>query len=320
MTQINKRLLYVGGIPDEADEKIVKAAFMPFGDVIDVNMPIDFSTQKHRGFAFVEFESADDATEAIDNMNDAELFGKTLRVNRAKPIKLKEGSARPVWAEDQWLQKYAGATLDEKEKPKDESNETKDAEQEDEDADIKENDPVPKSLVSEEEAQYRANPQVFFDIRIDGQFAGRIRIMLRKDVVPLTAENFRALCTHERGFGYRNSTFHRVIPGFMAQGGDFTNNDGTGGKSIYGRRFDDENFSLKHTSAGVLSMANSGPHSNGSQFFITLARTEWLDNKHVVFGQVIQGIEVVRKIESFGTKAGRPTKKILIANCGEMTS
>ncbi|MBB1254656.1 peptidylprolyl isomerase [Streptomyces alkaliterrae] len=163
-----------------------------------------------------------------------------------------------------------------------------------------------------------SNPKVYFDVSANGQPLGRITFELFADVTPKTAENFRALCTGEKDFGYEGSTFHRVIPQFMLQGGDFTNHNGTGGKSIYGARFADENFKLKHDRPGLLSMANAGPNTNGSQFFVTTAVTSWLDGKHVVFGEVTDGMDVVKKIESFGSQSGKTSAKVVIDKSGQL--
>ncbi|MEU3574166.1 peptidylprolyl isomerase [Kitasatospora sp. NPDC036755] len=159
---------------------------------------------------------------------------------------------------------------------------------------------------------------VFFDITINDEPAGRIVFKLFDEVVPKTARNFRELATGQNGFGYAGSGFHRVIPAFMLQGGDFTNHNGTGGKSIYGEKFADENFQLKHDRPGLLSMANAGRNTNGSQFFITTIVTDWLDGKHVVFGEVVEGLDLVKKIEGLGSPSGRTSAKITIAASGEV--
>ena len=166
--------------------------------------------------------------------------------------------------------------------------------------------------------------QVFFDITIGGQNAGRIVIDLYADT-PVTSENFRALCTGEKGIGgsgkplhFKGCGFHRIIPGFMAQGGDFTRGNGTGGESIYGAKFADENFTLKHEKPFLLSMANAGPNTNGSQFFITFAATPWLDGRHTVFGEVLEGQDVVKELEKIGSGSGKTTKKAVIADSGRL--
>ncbi|EKX39262.1 hypothetical protein GUITHDRAFT_76576 [Guillardia theta CCMP2712] len=164
------------------------------------------------------------------------------------------------------------------------------------------------------------NPKVFFDCSINGAPAGRVVFELFADKTPKTCENFRQLCTGEaKGLaGYKGCSFHRIIPGFMIQGGDFTNHNGTGGMSIYGSTFPDEAFAFAHSSPGLLSMANRGPDTNGSQFFITTVPTPWLDGRHVIFGKVIEGMDVVKSLEAKGTSSGQPSAECKIDDCGQL--
>ncbi|XP_058102089.1 peptidyl-prolyl cis-trans isomerase-like [Magnolia sinica] len=169
------------------------------------------------------------------------------------------------------------------------------------------------------------NPKVFFNMTVSGAPACRIVMELYADTTPRTAKNFQALYTAKKGTGrsgkplhYKGSSFHRVIPNFMCQGGDFTVGNGTGGESIYGSKFADENFIKKHTGPGILSMANAGLGTNGSQFFICTAKTEWLNGKHVVFSQVVEGMDIVKVIEKLGSSSGRTSKPVVIADCGQL--
>lgn len=179
-----------------------------------------------------------------------------------------------------------------------------------------------KNVVSKKET-HKITKKVFLDITIGGKKEGRIEIGLFGETVNKTAENFLHLCLCDKGIGssgkelcYKGAPFHRIIPGFMIQGGDFTNQNGTGGESIYGRNFEDENFEAKHNEVGVISMANAGANTNGSQFFITVAKTEWLNGHHVVFGKVTKGMNVVKAIERVGSSSGAPKEQVVIADCG----
>ena len=187
---------------------------------------------------------------------------------------------------------------------------------------------IPSAAKAEDDAassMEEITNRVYFDVEINGKPAGRIVIGLFGKTVPRTVENFRHLSVGDKGVGlsgkelsFQGSKFHRIIPNFMIQGGDFTRGDGRGGESIYGGKFRDENFKIKHSAPGYVSMANAGPDTNGSQFFITTVKTYWLDGKHVVFGKVIEGFDVVKSIESVGSESGRPQAIVQIVKSGEL--
>ncbi|MEN2496112.1 MAG: hypothetical protein MHMPM18_000674 [Marteilia pararefringens] len=239
-------------------------------------------------------------------MNDSEVLGNLLKVNVAAPEKSRNTN-KAVWESDDHL--HESQPIDQK--------------TEDQDNAVVNSNKNDKKLTDKNEKDDMKNQSfryTFLDIEIDKKKAGRLILKLNYDVCPKTVDNFTQLCRGVSLGGFKASTFHRIISDFMAQGGDFTKGDGTGGFSIYGRKFDDENFILKHDKRGIISMANSGPDSNGSQFFILFAPAPHLDGKHVVFGEIYDGYDVLDRIESAASGNGKPKKNVKIINCGLVKS
>jgi peptidyl-prolyl isomerase E (cyclophilin E) len=295
-----QRTVFVSNLDPQVTRDVLMAAFIPFGDISEV---IVEEGQPH---GFVEFEDQDDVEPALKNMHQSELFGRSISATRARGTTLDK--KRALWEKeaDTWVE-----DVEQERSSKKTAEKTRDQQR--------------KEDGMGEADRLFSRPIVFFELSLEGKPMGRVEMELFSDVTPKCAENFRALCTGEKGFGasgkqlhFKGSRFHRIIPGFMCQGGDFTRGNGTGGESIYGNKFADENFELKHSSAGLLSMANAGPNTNGSQFFITLAATAWLDNKHTVFGRVSKGREVVKQMEKFGSAEGKPSGSIVISDCGQI--
>ncbi|KAH6590954.1 hypothetical protein BASA50_008954 [Batrachochytrium salamandrivorans] len=273
--------VFVSSLAHNVSLAILEAAFMPFGEIVHAHMPTSTHSAAHsnmasrnnvtnKGFGFVQYELAQDAKDAMDNMHLAELCGRVIKVTMARPTKLGAIQTRAIWEDEEWIaENHASLVTDDTQN---------------EETTLSESAPVTsttapvfnaeahKAKKSKQDSSTAPTqspasaPIVFFDISVKGEHAGRILMQLDMTTTPRTAQNFLALCTHSHGFGFKGSSFHRIIPGFMCQGGDFTKGNGTGGKSIYGGTFNDENFTVKHTRAGLLSMANAGPNTNGSQF------------------------------------------------------
>ena len=278
------RTVYIGNISQQITSTYLKKYFSTFGDIIKVDIPVNpESPGQHRSIAFIEFEEQQDALEAVENMNNNLLQGKLIKCSIARQ-KIRDFT-KPLWEDEDYIKLYSKQ--------------------------FEGNSITEMNIKASDDVKY-----VYLNIQIGNVLAGKLIVQVRTDIVPLTAANFIQLCTGELGFGYKNSIFHRVIPGFMLQAGDFISGDGFGGKSIYGDTFNDENFELKHVGPGILSMANSGKNTNSSQFFITTAATPWLDDKHVVFGRVVDGMDIVKKIEAVGTKDGVTTEIVSIIDCG----